>query len=115
MTNLMAMPPAARPSWCPSCGQPWEAHWRCPPSRKPGTGKLIVLDRVVADAHSSRVPWQSKVRFRTDLGGLVSSVREERYPNSPATTSHYAHAVQADCAPIMAGYHVRPPHVATPR
>jgi len=65
--------------------------------------------------HSPRVPWQSKVRLRTDLGGLLSSVREQRYPNSPTTTSHYAHAVQADCAPVMAGYHVRPPHAGTPR
>jgi len=44
MTKSMAMPPAVPPSWCPSCGQPWETHWRCPPPpRKRETGKLIVL------------------------------------------------------------------------
>jgi hypothetical protein len=159
-TIRYALPPAAPPSWCPSCGQPWETHWRCPPPQKRGIGKLNVLalpvgavllleslllaaylhwalvrpqstvvprdqpagslrprlqarelfyrwegthqtnflNRAVADAHSPRVPWQSKVRLRTDLSGLLSSVREERYLNSPTTTSHYAHAVQADCA-----------------
>jgi hypothetical protein len=44
----MTMLPAAAPSWCPSCGQPWEAHWRCPPPRKRGTGKLAVLAVLVA-------------------------------------------------------------------
>jgi hypothetical protein len=43
----MEMLPAAQPSWCPACGQPWEAHWRCPP-RKRRTGKLAVLAVLVA-------------------------------------------------------------------
>jgi len=43
----MTMLPAAAPSWCPTCGQPWEAHWRCPPPRKRRTGKLIALGVLV--------------------------------------------------------------------
>jgi len=154
----MTMLPAAAPSWCPNCGQPWEAHWRCPPPRKRGTGKLIVLavlvgvvllvesvalaayldgaltrhqhfstairsrvnvgpvqprvqacelfyawektrnpsllNRAVADAHSSRVPLQFKPRFISVFSGLRRWTWEGAH--SPKAISS-EHAVQVVC------------------
>jgi hypothetical protein len=69
-----------------------------------GTHDPNVLNRAVADAHSPRVPLQSQLRLRTDLGGLRSSTRNATYAHSPTTIS-FEHAVQADCAPIVAAYH----------
>jgi hypothetical protein len=43
------------------------------------------LNQAVADAHSPRVPRQSKVRFRTELSGLRSSTWEANYPHSTTT------------------------------
>ena len=53
-----------------------------------------LLNRAVDDAHSWRVPWQFKPRFRTDLTGLRNSTR--RSAHSPKAIS-FEHAVQSEC------------------
>jgi hypothetical protein len=70
-----------------------------------------LLNRAVADAHSPRVPRQSKLHLRTDLSGLRNGIREATYAHSLTTAVNYEHAVRADCAPIMAAnHHVRRHH-----
>ncbi len=50
-----------------------------------------LLNRAVADAGSSRVPWKFKRHFRTDLNGLRSWTRQGAH--SPRAIS-FEHAVQ---------------------
>ncbi len=64
-----------------------------------------LLNRAVADADSPRVPRPFKMRLRTDLSDLRTGIREATFAHSLTTTVNYEHAVQADCAPIMAAYH----------
>lgn len=58
-----------------------------------------LLNRAVADAGSSRVPWRFRRHFRTDLNGLRSWTREGAH--SPKATS-FEHAVQDNCKLIRA-------------
>jgi hypothetical protein len=58
-----------------------------------------LLNRAVADAYSSRVPWQVAPRFRTDLSGLRNSTRKSAH--SPTAIS-FEHAVQDTCKQIKA-------------
>jgi len=69
-----------------------------------------LLNRAVADAHSPRVPWPSKLPLRTYLGGLRSWTQNATSAHSP-TAIGLEHAVQAECAPVIADYrHVRGHH-----
>lgn len=63
-----------------------------------------LLNRAVADAGSSRVPWQFKRHFRTDLTGLRSWTREGAH--SP-TAVGFERAVQDNCKLIRADLHWR--------
>ena len=63
------------------------------------THKPSLLDRAVADAYSSRVPWPFAPRFRADLSGLRNSTRKSAH--SPAAIS-FEHAVQDNCKQIKA-------------
>ena len=58
-----------------------------------------LLNRAVADAGSSRVPWKFKRHFRTDLNGLRSWTRQGAH--SPRAIS-FEHAVQDNCKLIRA-------------
>ena len=62
-----------------------------------------LLNRAVADARISRVPWQSKLPFRTSLGGLRRWTQAATSAHSPATIDHYEHAVQDDCNYVASG------------
>src|SRR5262249_68219 len=53
-----------------------------------------LLNRAVADAHSSRVPWQFKPRFISVFSGLRSWTRKGAH--SPRAIS-FEHAVQGVC------------------
>ena len=61
------------------------------------THKPSLLDRAVADAYSSRVPWPFASHFRADLSGLRNSTR--RSARSP-TAIGFEHAVQDNCKQI---------------
>jgi hypothetical protein len=78
------------------------------------THKTNLLNRALADARSPRVRWQSTLRFRTDLNGLRSWIREEgaaRSRGKPgrqnlqnfssglwvSSGSYYEYAIQRDC------------------
>jgi len=63
------------------------------------THNASLLNRAVADAYSSRVPWQFAPRFRTDLSGLRNSTRKSAH--SPTAIS-FEHAVQDNCKQIKA-------------
>jgi hypothetical protein len=71
-----------------------------------GTQNTNYLNQAVADAHSPRVPRQSKLRFMTDLSGLRSSTRQAIYARSP-TIINYEHAIQTDCNRFTAGLNSR--------
>jgi hypothetical protein len=58
-----------------------------------------LLNQAVADAYSSRVPWQFAPRFRADLSGLRSWTRKGAH--SPTAIS-FEHAVQDNCKQIKA-------------
>jgi len=68
-----------------------------------------LLNRAAADARSPRVQWQLEPRFRADLVGLRNSIRRETYVHSPATISHYEHAVQDYCNYVASGLKSRDP------
>jgi hypothetical protein len=68
------------------------------------THDMNLLNRAVADAYSPRVPWPVKLKFSTEMSGLRSAARNMRYPQRLTILNNYEHAVQADCAPIMASY-----------
>jgi hypothetical protein len=63
------------------------------------THNASLLNRAVADAYSSRVPWQFAPRFRTDLSGLRNSTRKSAH--SPTAIS-FERAVQDNCNQIKA-------------
>ncbi len=71
-----------------------------------GTHNTNFLNQAVADAHSPRVPGQSKLLFMTDMSGLRSSTREANFAHS-STTISYEHAIQADCNLLTAGLNPR--------
>jgi len=58
------------------------------------THNPALLNQAVADAHSSRVPWQFKPRFISVFSGLRSWTREGAH--SPRAIS-FEHAVQGVC------------------
>src|SRR6266487_2543984 len=117
---------------CEHCVQPWahalDERCPCPPRRSAmgpaagplqprlqacmmfyrweGTHNTNFLNQAVADARSPRIPWQSKLRFRTDLSGLRNSTREANYAHS-STTINYEHAIQDDCNQATAGLNSR--------
>jgi hypothetical protein len=64
------------------------------------THKPSLLNEAVADAHSSRIPWQFAPRFRTDMTGLRDSVRESAHSR---TAISFEHAVQHHCKLLMGG------------
>jgi hypothetical protein len=64
------------------------------------TQKPSLLNEAVADAHSSRIPWQFAPRFRTDMTGLRDSVRESAHSR---TAISFEDAVQNDCKLLMGG------------
>jgi hypothetical protein len=72
-----------------------------------GTHNPNFLNQAVADAYSPRVPWQSKLRFRTELSGLRSSTREANYAHSSTTSTYYEHAIQDDCMQLTTGFNSR--------
>jgi len=74
-----------------------------------GRSNTKLLDHAIADAHASRVNILLKSRLPTDLSGLRNGLPEATFAHSRMTAVSYEHAVehavQADCAPILAAWH----------
>lgn len=80
------------------------------------THQTNLLNLAVADARSSRGPWQSKVHLVTEFSGLRSWIRwaAEKHaysswaPNIPGESLvNREHAIQGDCIKIGAGLNSR--------